>query len=315
MPGFSLRVGGIAIAVLVMIVTGAVYWRGAPWTTKAASRKAAPSVQPEGPLKGATASDTDPRSLTPVLHPSESPSAAPALDPTAAPPPPALPSGKTPGPSADLPATDIAELVQALKVEPGSTPLLTVVKTGNLLLVKRLLIAGVDVNQPGKHGERPVMAAVTLPTTTVLRYLLENGADPNLQNDFGYNALLHLVGLNRTPDLDRVKLLRQFNASLNAPSRKGATVLNQVLEPPENYGLVSFLLAEGADPNAAPRGAETPLMRAVRLHRADLVTLLLKAGADPHLKVYLKWNAPVTALDIARQTGDERMMQLLLHSN
>jgi ankyrin repeat protein len=47
---------------------------------------------------------------------------------------------------------------------------------------------------------------------------------------------------------------------------------------------VAFLLARGADPNAAARFQDTPLMLACVQGRGEIAALLLQRGADPSLR-------------------------------
>ena len=62
-----------------------------------------------------------------------------------------------------------------------------------------------------------------------------------------------------------------------------------------NAEMVKVLLEAGADPNARDGDSETPLHHAARSGNAEIVRLLLDAGADPDVKN--KWG--IAPRDIA----------------
>lgn len=77
-----------------------------------------------------------------------------------------------------------------------------------------------------------------------LRYLIQKGANPNIQDGQGNTPML--VAVNNGWD-EGVEILLTYHANVNLPNSSG----------------------------------ETPLIRAVQLRKKDLVVTLLAAGADP----------------------------------
>lgn len=73
--------------------------------------------------------------------------------------------------------------------------------------------------------------------------------------------------------------------------------------------VVSLLLKEGADPNAANEWKWSVLQYAVRANRTAIVALLLKAGADPNLRGYDK---DIVLRDAAAPYIDLKITKLLI---
>jgi len=70
---------------------------------------------------------------------------------------------------------------------------------------------------------------------------------------------------------------------------------------------VREFLKNGADPNIAQPGKETPLMEAARNGKKELVTMLLAKGA----KTNLKNNWDETAQYLAQQNGHKEIVEIL----
>lgn len=71
--------------------------------------------------------------------------------------------------------------------------------------------------------------------------------------------------------------------------------------------IVRYLLAEGADINAASPSGTTALMMAVRENRASTLELLLAKGGDPNLRN----QDGASALDWAKRNEDRVMVEQL----
>jgi ankyrin repeat protein len=117
------------------------------------------------------------------------------------------------------------------------------------------LAAGANVNEPDKHGATPLINAAQFGNLDLMRRLVERGALVNAADGLGNSALDYLVS--------------------------GETYKNEA---------VAFLLAHGADVNRKNGQSQTPLVLAsARLcdpgqgdRQAELLSLLLRAGADPN---------------------------------
>lgn len=147
-------------------------------------------------------------------------------------------------------------------------------KRTEMELVEALIDSGANVNKVNYEGETPLFAAVKLGSVEKVAFLLENGADPNIHDLDGATCLHHAASLG----LDSIAaVLLRNGAFLNQPDEWEECALH-------------WAVREGGE------GA----MR--------IVKMLAEHGAV--LDIYNEDNE--TPLDLAVETGDDRMVQLLL---
>jgi len=132
-------------------------------------------------------------------------------------------------------------------------------------------------------GELDVFEAATLGDVPRLQSLLTN--DPGLAQAFsndGFTAL-HLAAFFAQPEA-AAKLL-QSGADSNAVARNAmkVAVINSAAAS-GRADLVKLVLAAGADPNARQMAGYTALHAAAAHHNVEMTQALLDAGADPSLR-------------------------------
>ena len=151
----------------------------------------------------------------------------------------------------------------------------------------------------------------------IMRYLLEHGADPNLDGSGGTTALSLVAGsdnaeavrllldagadVDKTPTsqgtplgeacyrghLEVAKLLRERGASVNQRGGRGVvggSALHQAVGYADSPEIVRWLIAQGADVNARDNIGATPLHRAAQYGCVESVRLLMGGGADPTIR-------------------------------
>jgi ankyrin repeat protein len=168
--------------------------------------------------------------------------------------------------------------------EGGFTPLLHAAMSGDLDVVKTLLRAGANINQPAADGMTPLVVSTVKFNEPVALYLIEQGADVNAA-EAGFTAL-HSAALTGQIEIARALLARgaDANARLELPLRMQATFV------PYNPELQTGRLAQiGA----------TPFMLAAKAVNPDMMRLLLANGADPRRTA----DSGTTALMLASGLG------------
>ena len=135
--------------------------------------------------------------------------------------------------------------------------------------IERLVAAGVEVNfVDGEISESPLMVAAGHGNDSNIKALLAAGADPNLTNAEGTNALMEAAAMGWG---SAVEILLETGVNVNTPQKE------------EHGGLTALMLAAGAGRLAA-------------------VKVLLAAGADPSIKS----PAGKTALELAKKINRKK---------
>ncbi|MEM7173726.1 MAG: ankyrin repeat domain-containing protein [Bacteroidota bacterium] len=156
-------------------------------------------------------------------------------------------------------------------------PLHKAVKEDDIEEVKNLILnSGVGINSQDSFGNTSLHLAVWEQKIAIVRWLLENKADPNLRNLY----------------------YREFRDHYHIKVRY--TPLHLAVDR-SNSDIVQFLLRYSADPNYKDENTNTPLHLAVRKRHADILIIknLLKYGADPNLRNKFKDTAITLAINKA----------------
>lgn len=166
------------------------------------------------------------------------------------------------------------ELGQPKAYEPIT--IIEAAKSGGIAEARAAFLRGESINSRDNRGASALLIAARTDNIAVLRFLLENDANPNLvEKSTGRTALI-------------------------AASELG------------NGNMVRLLLERKADVNHQDRQGEAPLMKAARTGSADVVKTLIHAGADVNATDYAGhsalWHAqdarfPVIAKLIAEAGG------------
>ena len=159
-------------------------------------------------------------------------------------------------------------------------------------------------------------------TPEVVEYLLDNDADVNATDRYGYTPLDEALALD---NMEMVALLGNaggggehsegFRPLKAAPTASGDTpsaplTLDERLLRAAVQGdaeLVEQLLGIGADIHAKSKMGQTPLHRAAENGNLETVALLIAKGADIHAKD----NNGRTPLQVAEEYGEAEIVALL----
>ncbi len=237
--------------------------------------------------------------------------------------------------------------------KPSAEELAQTMEKGTVEQVRALLDRGADPNmnvtklvEGHEHNVRPLFLAVERKEVSMIRLLVERGADIDDATSYGYWSPLCEAAHGVQQNLDLVQLLIELGANVNGTcssdwkplmlaARDGrletvrflvehgaevnylasGAVYRSALDAAAraerggtNYlEIVGFLLDHGADPNGpSPEGA-SPLHNAVRSGNPRVVQLLLERGADPS-RADREGNTP---LKIAKERGNTMLVRLL----
>lgn len=169
-----------------------------------------------------------------------------------------------------------------------------------------LIAHGADVNRKtgeGRSYKTPLNYAAESNNLPVARLLIARGADVEGKG----SSPLSSAGVNGD-FVEMAQLLVENGARVNTPSPTGWYPL-QTAAGRGNIKVTRYLLARGADPNAADRAGFTALYSAAGSdHGATAAEALLSSGANPNAKSI----HGLTALHQAASQGAIKVIELLL---
>jgi ankyrin repeat protein len=195
--------------------------------------------------------------------------------------------------------------------ENGDSLLVFAALGNSVSIIKKLLEAGADVNAQisGDYGSA-LAAAAEQGNEVIVRLLLEAGADINAQISGSYGSALAAAAVRG--DEETVRLLLEAGADVNAEmsGHYGSVLAAAAVEG--NEAAVRLLLEAGADVNAQISDDYGSALAAAAVRgNVTAVKLLLEAGADVNAQISGSYGS---ALAAAALRGDEAIVKLLLEA-
>jgi ankyrin repeat protein len=177
-------------------------------------------------------------------------------------------------------------LLKLLELEPvvkrGTMSLVQTVELPSAALFRLVLSQGALTSFTDEGGNNLLMLAAKRHHVTALHALLAAGLDANARNAAGDTALaiaagkseyeLMVVGIGLALGQDQTSLTRLIFRPAQKSMESAATA--------RRLEAAKLLLSAMADPNAADRGGDTPLLEATRSGDVELVAMLIAAGAS-----------------------------------
>lgn len=235
--------------------------------------------------------------------------------------------------------------------EDGKTPLILAVEHNHDQAFKQLINAGADVNLKDNYGKTALMYAIKENLNNLIKILIDkgalldiqdnegrtalmllgrkknasidiaelfinNGADLNLVDEDGYDALLYAAGGD---NIDLVQYFLNIGADFDASKNDCYSLLRLAVDH-NLFEIAKKLLEQGQSPNSPPE-SETLLMQAASEGQFDMVKILIDYGADVNAKTRElfgtigdrevgRWGGE-TALMFAEKNGHTEIVKLL----
>jgi ankyrin repeat protein len=202
------------------------------------------------------------------------------------------------------------------KLPDGTSALHWAVRSDDGDLVSLLIRAQADTNVADPDGVTPLSLACSNANAEIVRKLIAAGANPDLANNAGVTPLMAAV---RRPQLETIRILLDAGAKVDARDKQAEETALMIAVRENNMDAGRLLVARGADVNATTRvgktperrppgagggshgvgivrsgwpatgyqeatpGGMTPLLYASRDGRAEIVRMLIAAGAKVNL--------------------------------
>ncbi|MGQ2801379.1 ankyrin repeat domain-containing protein [Leptospira santarosai] len=158
----------------------------------------------------------------------------------------------------------------------GETPLHKVAFNNDVEFLRFLLNEGADPNLSDERGETPLITAVYGLSLESVSALLGAKADPYLETTSGINAAVLAADLCSLPLL---QILKNAGVDLNRPTKKGFLPIHTAAGRC-NGKFLKFLIESGADPQTPTKTGTTPLMQAIKLGNLDAIQFLLEQNVS-----------------------------------
>jgi ankyrin repeat protein len=181
-----------------------------------------------------------------------------------------------------------AKLDVNLRSAKGETPLLLVCENpaDEVEIVKVIVNAGADVNEPDENGWSPLHAALYLMNLATAQFLLSRGANPNAQDKFGLTPVMALTlstNFKKEEYLDTWEQLLASGYDVTITDKHmSRSILHFLSCADRGHILLKSLLEARPGLNVNCRDAHgfTPLHYAAMRKQTDAIELLLSHGAD-----------------------------------
>jgi ankyrin repeat protein/L-ascorbate metabolism protein UlaG (beta-lactamase superfamily) len=197
--------------------------------------------------------------------------------------------------------------LSSANLEPKSAESLNqAAATGDLARVKKLIVAGANVNDKNNDSRTPLHLAAGLGSREVVELLLSRGADVKAQDKYEWTPLHVAIRANR---IDIVELLLQKGADLESKDQSGLSPLNTAAAVGD-LSMVNLLLDAGAQINTGNKFKRSPLYVAAGTGDIALVKLLLANGAN----VQFENNRGATPLHKAVDDRQIEIVKLLIQA-
>lgn len=189
--------------------------------------------------------------------------------------------------------------------DPAQRALAEAVEKGDLDQARAAIEQGAEVNAVGQEGMAPLFWALAKQNIEGFRFLLKEGADPNIVVDLPRHFEDRRAGaMEMAAQLEDSAYLRALLEHGGNPN----TIVNSRWKIPLIYRAimnrrrdnVRLLLEYGADVNHRDNAGKTPLIEAVTARMFDTALLLLRHGADPTIEN--QWGN--TPADLVMQFGN-----------
>ena len=180
------------------------------------------------------------------------------------------------------------------------------------------LAKGANINARGADGVTPVIWALLNHSKKGFEFLLQQGANPNLQiangrsnlvvkMGFGGDSAVSLAARQADPWYLTTVIKYKGNVNLINPLQGYTPIFSSIQA--RQFQQTEILIAAGADLNFQDSNGNTPMMYAAMAARYDLVSKMLAAGADPKVENY----ARQTIVDYIKRSAGKLNQELEIY--
>jgi len=173
---------------------------------------------------------------------------------------------------------EITELNKPLDIK-DNTLLLWLIKNGEINIAEKLIkIRGIDLDkQDNSHKDTALMYAAYKGYTDIVKLLIENRANLNIQDENGLTALMWAIEKENN-EIAKL-LINSDNIDLNKQDKNSLTALMWAIEKENNEIAKLLINSDGIDLNKQDKQALTALMWALGKGNNEIAKLLIDSDS------------------------------------
>ena len=164
------------------------------------------------------------------------------------------------------------------RYDDGQTPLHLAAIQGHTAVVKYLLNNKAQTNVQDSTGATPLHEAVRYGHAQIVKLLLDFGADINAKDNLGKTPVLLIIPSDERAEI--YSLLVNRKANLSVKDMYGDTVLHIATMTEVPVPTLRILIDHGADVNARNKDGVTPLALAIENDIPEHISFYAQSGAD-----------------------------------
>jgi ankyrin repeat protein len=174
----------------------------------------------------------------------------------------------------------------------GAKPIHKAAYKGDLKKVKRIIEKDPSqINIQDSFGWTPLQLASSKGHIEIVEFLLNRGADTELENNHGETALLLAARFAIHRKYETIKTLLEHGAAVNHKDKHGRAALHKAAMY-SGEKVINLLISYGADVNARDEHQSTPLHQTAMLYNIEGAKALVEHGADIFAKNYHDYRKP-----------------------
>lgn len=154
----------------------------------------------------------------------------------------------------------------------------------NVKKISEAISGGADIEARTGKGYTPLMIASMFGTPETVKFLIESGADANIKDRFGNNAIALSV-IAGEDNHEIIRVLSEAGVNIDSRNEDDLTPIMQAVADRSKYGAklekLKVLLSLGADPNLKPINGESAIKTAAENGMYLAVKEFFRAGVCP----------------------------------
>ena len=186
----------------------------------------------------------------------------------------------------------------------GEIPMNIAAANGKIEAIKCLKELGADINRESINGNTPLIMAAMSNNADSLRFLISQGVDINKKNKDKMTAIRAAVS---SESVDAVKILVHAGADISEENGDGLRLFDSVVNDEKDKLAIAFIDG-GMDVNSANSHGDAPIQIAAVNGRTEVIKALLAKGVSANSVAASGW----TALGYAARQGHIETTKVLI---